>query len=149
MKTYAVFDIDGTIADCNHRLSHAQMKEWDTFHSKAAEDAVVKDIADLMIHAASFYDIILLTGRNERYRKLTEEWLDSTNLNYYVHKILMRPDDDWSHDYEMKITLLEKELGSKEAVLQKVAFVIDDRDSVVEGLRNYGLTVLQCSQGGY
>jgi hypothetical protein len=87
----------------------------------------------------------LLTGRNEKYRQLTEEWLDSTNLHYYVHMLLMRPDNDWSHDHEMKIALLEKEFGSKEVVLQKVAFVVDDRDSVVEGLRNYGLTVLQCS----
>lgn len=144
-----IFDIDGTLADCSHRIQYAQSKQWDEFHSRALEDPVIVNIADLMIELANNYEIILLTGRPEKYRYLTEQWLELCGLDDFYDELIMRQDGDWSQDFKMKIKALEDHFGDQEAVLDSVWLVIDDRDSVVEGLRNYGLTVLQPAVGGY
>jgi phosphoglycolate phosphatase-like HAD superfamily hydrolase len=146
---FVVFDIDGTLADCSHRLQYAQSKEWDEFHKRCMEDLVIVNIADLMIQLAETADVLLLTGRPEKYRFMTNRWLSESQLSPYYDELLMRPDDDFTPDYQMKINALEKYFGDKQTVLDNVWLVIDDRDSVVEGLRNYGLTVLQAAAGGY
>jgi hypothetical protein len=43
--------------------------------------------------------------------------------------------------------MTEEYFGSKEAVLQNVIFVLDDRDKVVEAWRNYGLPCWQVRPG--
>lgn len=146
---HVIFDIDGTLSDCSHRLQFAQTKQWDEFHRLCLEDPVIVNVADLMRLSGVIADVILLTGRPEKFRHVTLEWLKLSKLDGHYDELLMRPDDDWTQDSLMKINALERKFGSKENVLEKVWFVVDDRDSVVEGLRNYGLTVLQPATGGY
>lgn len=146
---FVVFDIDGTISDSSHRNHLAQAKEWDSFHAACEQDPVIKPIADLMAWVGVAHPVIFLTGRNERYRELTVRWLDRAGLGGKYDAILMRKDKDFTQDAEMKIAALESFFGSRERVLECIWFVVDDRDSVVEGLRNYGLTVLQPCTGGY
>lgn len=149
LKPYIIFDVDGTISDPSHRIQFAQAKEWDEFQRLAHLDPVIVNIADLMRKLNWSANIILLTGRNEKYRHVTEQWLRDAELDYCYEELLMRPDEDYRPDHEMKIDLLEKRFGSKEGVLRNVWFAIDDRNSVVEALRNYGLTVLQPIEGAY
>ncbi|NDG64820.1 MAG: hypothetical protein EBY29_15360, partial [Planctomycetes bacterium] len=73
---FVVFDMDGTLADCSHRLQYAQSKQWDEFHSRSKDDDVIVRVADLMVVLASVADIIILTGRPEKYRPVTQQWLD-------------------------------------------------------------------------
>ncbi len=144
-----VFDLDGTLSDCSHRIQYAQTKQWDEFHSRCNEDPVIIKVANLLCILSETCDIIILTGRPEKYRRRTQEWLKDSSLSLFCDYLIMRPEDDWSQDGEMKIRALEKYFGSKEKVLREVWLAIDDRDSVVETLRNYGLTVLQPAVGGY
>jgi FMN phosphatase YigB (HAD superfamily) len=144
-----IFDIDGTLADCSHRVQYAQSKEWDEFHSRCLEDNVIVNVADLMIELSQSCEIILLTGRPEKYRHMTEQWLELCGLDDFYDELIMRPDNDWSQDAKMKVKALEDHFGDQQAVLDSVWLVIDDRDSVVEALRNYGLTVLQPAVSGY
>jgi hypothetical protein len=149
-KNWIVFDIDGTIADCNHRVQYAQAKLWDEFHERAPEDLVIVNVADLMVETSlSGYKIILLTGRPEKYRHATIEWLKKARLEKFYDELIMRPEDNFVQDGPMKVGLLEQRFGSQEDVLANVWFVVDDRESVVETLRNYGLTVFQPAAGGY
>jgi len=144
-----VFDLDGTLSDCSHRIQYAQTKQWDEFHSRCNEDPVIVKVAHLLVSLSEFSDIVILTGRPEKYRTVTEKWLKDSNLALFCDHLIMRPDGDWSQDGEMKIKALEKKFGSKDDVLSEVWMAVDDRDSVVEALRNYGLTVLQPAVGGY
>lgn len=149
-KNWIVFDIDGTIADCAHRVQYAQAKLWDEFHERAPEDPVIVNVADLMVEMSlSGYKIILLTGRPDKYRHLTVEWLRKAGLSKFYDELIMRPEDNYVQDGLMKIGLLEQRFGSQEDVLANVWYAVDDRESVVEALRNYGLTVLQPAAGGY
>jgi len=149
MKEYVIFDIDGTLSDSSHRIQHAHMKDWDTFQSLAIDDPVIVPIATLLRRLSRHADVILLTGRQEKYRHITKKWLEDAELAYCYEELIMREDDDFSHDINMKIKALEKRFGNQENVIANVWFVIDDRDSVVEGFRNYGLTVLQPVAGSY
>lgn len=149
MNSFIVFDIDGTISDPTHRLNLAQMKQWDDFNAAAIDDPVISKIADLMRELSKKWSILLVTGRNEKFRYVTAQWLQEANLDFCYDELLMRKDYDFRPDYEIKIELMEKHFGSKEKVLEHVFAVFEDRDSVVEHLRNYGLTVLQVAQGGY
>lgn len=146
---YVIFDIDGTLSDPSHRLNFALMKEWDKFNEEAQNDPVIVKMADLMRILSLSTDIILLTGRNEKYRYVTQEWLSDAELDASYEELIMRADNDFRPDYEVKIELLEKRFGGKEGVLKNVWFVVDDRDQVVEAFRNYGLTALQPANGGY
>lgn len=146
---YAIFDIDGTISDASHRVSHAQMKDWDKFQSLAHLDLVITPIANLMRLISERANVMLLTGRNEKYRYVTLQWLKDAELDASFEELLMRPKDNFRPDHEMKIAELEKRFGDKEGVLKNVWFVVDDRDSVVEAMRNYGLTVIQPANGAY
>lgn len=149
-KHWVVFDIDGTLADCGHRLQYAQAKLWEEFHERCLDDPVIINIADLMIQMSiSGKSIILLTGRPEKYRVMTEAWLEKASLKQFYDELIMRPDDNFVQDGPMKCDLLEMRFGSQEDVLSNIWFVVDDRETVVEALRNYGLTVLQPAAGGY
>jgi len=146
---HVIFDIDGTLSDPTHRMNFALMKEWDKFNEEALNDPVIVKMADFMRLLSLSVDVILLTGRNEKYRYITQEWLSDSELDASYEELLMRSDNDFRPDYEVKIELLEKRFGGKEGVLNNVWFAIDDRDQVVEAFRNYGLTVLQPTNGGY
>jgi hypothetical protein len=53
----------------------------------------------------------------------------------------MRKGDDWEKDAEMKVGILEAEMGGKENVLEHVKLVVDVNDRAIAALRDYGLKV--------
>lgn len=144
-----VLDLDGTIFDCSHRQHLAQAKLWDEFHSQCLGDKLHMDVVTLirLVHFNGNFQILAVTGRNEKFRNLTNEQLIKNGI--LVDDILMRPDGNFDHDAEMKIELLEKYFGSKEDVLKNVIFCLDDRDGVIEKFRNYGLKAWQVRQGAF
>lgn len=145
-KRYLIVDIDGTVSNASHREELAQAGKWDEFHEQSGGDVPYPDIVDILRHI-SHLTLVGCTGRNEKYRQRTFDWLLSHNL--MLDHLLMRPDNDFTKDVELKIRLLEGFFGSKELVISNVLAVFEDRDRVVEGLREYGLTVLQPRAGAY
>lgn len=145
MKEWIVIDLDGTLFDCSHRIDFAKSKQWDDFHSRLEADLVFEDVWRL-IHAGAF-KVMALTGRTETYRQQT--LTKFINHNIAVDWLLMRPNDDFRSDVEVKLGLLEQFFGSKSKTLEQVVFALDDRDRVVEGFRNYGLSCWQVRTGEY
>ena len=144
-----IVDMDGTLSDATHRSHLAQSGQWDEFHSASKDDPVREAVADFCRVCGHEFELIILTGRNEKFRNQTNEWLKAMGLASCFSQLLMRPDDDFRPDIEMKIALLEDFFGSKESVLEEVSFCLDDRDKVVEGFRDYGLDCWQVKQGDY
>lgn len=61
MKT-AIIDIDGTLADCRHRLHHVlpgQKRDWDAFFSKMDDDGLIDPVASVVRSMADQYKIVL------------------------------------------------------------------------------------------
>jgi uncharacterized HAD superfamily protein len=146
-----VIDLDGTLCNCEHRQIHAQNAEWDKFHEGLVDDLPNQDTVaflDIIKGASKFVQVIACTGRNEAFRKLTLDWFFRYDI--HVDVLLMRPDGDFTSDHELKPAMLQEHFGgSKEEVLRKVQFVLDDRDKVVDAWREYGLPCWQVRPGGY
>lgn len=144
-----VVDLDGTLCNCSHRAHHAANGNWDEFHETLLEDEVFRDVEILIQSMFNVnMDVVVVTGRPEKYRNLTEEWLDRNDIAC-IDAILMRPDNNWEHDKDLKVKMLEEYFGSKEETLKNVVFVLDDREAVVEAWRNYGLSCWQVRLGEY
>ena len=153
--TAIVIDLDGTLCNSAHREHHAQNKDWDAFHGALSEDEPHRDVRGLITMLAHGPELIGCTGRNERYRIETERWL--TDWGIMLDRVLMRPDHDFRSDVEVKLALLEDWHEEERAMIgqdglrlqDRVLFVLEDRDKMVEAWRNAGFNCWQVRAGAY
>lgn len=131
-----ICDLDGTLAIHNGRDPH------DT--ARCGEDLINHAIWKILnLYMAEGDEIILVTGREDTYRPLTEEWLKDQGVTY--NKLLMRKGGDHRRDNIIKKKIYEAEIKGK----YNVRFVLDDRQRVVDMWREQGLLVLQVADGDY
>jgi hypothetical protein len=128
-RPLAVIDIDGVVADARHRLHLIQGKprRWDEFFAAAADDPPLADGVALVRQLAADHDILWLTGRPERNRRLTTAWLRAQGLP--VEPLLMRPDRDFRPARLTKRDELRKLRAEHE-----VRVVVDDDPDVIDML---------------
>lgn len=139
-----IFDIDGTLADISERIHHIKRKpkNWNAFNEGIAKDKAIRSMVRLCnILYDSGLRIILCSGRNERNRTETIEWLDRQGVHY--HELLLRKDEDYRPDSVVKRELVQTLDKSK------ILFVVEDRSRVVEMWRAEGLVCLQCAPGDF
>ena len=112
-NTIYIFDIDGTLSDCTHRLGlidrrihpRAEDRDYNRFFEEVGGDAPIECMVNLcraLINNNE--DVVFLTGRPERTRKATVDWLNENGLavgiamtSYErdnIRNLIMRPDDD-------------------------------------------------------
>jgi len=145
-----VVDLDGTLCDSAHREHLARAKQWDEFHCLLGEDKPNKAVAKLLLTLMNMPEgpvVVGLTGRNERYRLMTLRWLDKHGLA--LDDLLMRPDDNYQSDHELKPQMLDDWLTAQELTRSDVWFILEDREKVVEAWRNLGHECWQVRAGGY
>ena len=146
MSKVIVFDIDGTIADMEHRRHWVatKPKNWPAFNAGMARDTVHKDIAALMdMFADKDYTILLCSGRGEESRAVTEQWLSDNDLPY--RQLYMRGLQDYRQDSIVKVELL-----AQIRVQHGNPWLwFDDRQQVVDAIRAEGVRVLQVAPGDF
>jgi predicted kinase len=141
MTKAVIFDIDGTLADLTHRLHHIQngSRNWDGFFAECGNDTVIEPIRDLaVLIARQGWKIILVSGRSDKVQEETKDWLGRSGVPY--SELHMRPHGDYRQDFIIKSEILDR----LNAEGNEIAFVVDDRPSVVAMWRERGLTCLQC-----
>lgn len=141
MKPKAIIcDLDGTLALLGNRNPH------DT--GRALQDALNNPVANLVeVYAhQTMFDVrlILLSGRQEKFREITENWLRTHSITHY-EALYLRPQDDHRPDYVVKQEIYERKIRDKFDVL----FVLEDRDQVVKMWRAIGLTCFQVEYGDF
>lgn len=144
LKKIVVCDIDGTVADCTHRLHHVKKdpKDWKSFFAEMGADSprydVYEQVRDLAVdnHA----QVIFVSARPEEYREVTEEWLRGCQMEHF--HLIMRRSGDRRPDTEVKQEILNKQLKHYE-----ILKVFDDRPSVIEMWRSNGLEVEDVGTG--
>ena len=145
MKDIVCIDIDGTLSDHSHRKEFVETKpkNWEKFFEGMDKDPLNKWCWELMTAMSSAgFKIILLTGRPDKYREVTEKWLEEYDVPY--DKLIMRKEGDHRDD-----TIVKKELIEENFLKGQILFVVDDRSRVCEMYRDLGLTCLQCAPGNY
>lgn len=133
-----IVDIDGTLAHMNGMRS--PFTENSGEYLTDTVDAVVADLVSLLYEQD--HNIILLSGRGEQHRIVTEAWL--RNFVRY-DRLFMRPERDNRKDYIVKAELFDKYVRHN----YNVVGVLDDRDQVVKMWRSIGLKCLQVSPGNF
>ncbi len=148
MKPKAIIvDLDGTLADCSHRVHHLQKtpKDWDAFYAGCGEDTPITHILDL-VDTYQAYDgvcLVVVTGRPERTRAMTQAWL-KWNLSGY-QTMFMRPDGDYRADDVLKREIYERDIAPHYDVL----FALEDRSRCVRMYRSIGVPCLQVAEGDF
>jgi predicted ABC-type ATPase len=140
-----LIDIDGTLANIEHRRHHLQgdKKDWQLFFADMQFDTVNETVARAMqVYARAGYTIILMSGRPANYRALTENWLCDNGLDSYF-ALFMRPFNDSRQDYLIKQELYAKYIQP----YFTVEVVLDDRPQVLRMWRSIGLPTFQVGDG--
>jgi FMN phosphatase YigB (HAD superfamily) len=146
MRT-VLFDLDGTIADIKHRRKFLEQSspDWKSFNKLMGNDKPNLPLVELYktLWESCKYELIILTGRHEEYRKLTEQWLTWNEIPF--SKLIMRADKDFRADHIVKEEMLSFLRSSGNEIL----FVVDDRQQVVDMWRRNGVICLQCDEGKF
>lgn len=145
-KKLVLVDMDGTLADVEHRRHFVQdgKKHWGAFFANCDQDPPVDIVLRWVkaLHESGEYLIVIVSGRpiNQCGIK-TEEWL----YRYEVPAayLFMRQSGDSRKDDLVKQDILD--LLPKD----KIAFTIDDRNQVVDMWRRNGLTCYQVAEGDF
>ena len=134
----AVIDLDGVIADVRHRLHHIDgaKKNWPAFFAEVGSDDVLPEGRAVVDRLAGDHEILYLTGRPERTRPATEDWLTRHELPR--GRVIMRRDDDRRPARMVKPALLRSLSRGRQ-----IAVVVDDDPAVCDALRAQGWPVLQ------
>lgn len=151
MKDTIICDLDGTLANCEHRVHHVQSKpkNWDAFYAGIKDDDYNYPVLNLLDKFSGYegwkYKIIFCSGRPERCRGDTEWWLrEVCQFGSEDYTLLMRKDGDFRQDYIVKQEILDQHIDK-----DRVLFVLDDRQQVVDMWRRNGLTCFQVAEGNF
>jgi predicted kinase len=138
-KIAVIVDVDGTVANCTHRLHHITngRKNWKGFFDAMDMDVPYQPIVKLLDLLPGSVSIVFCSGRPEEYRSLTERWFSIQNI--FFDALFMRSTGDTRPDHIVKKEILAQIREEYDPFL-----VIDDRQSVVDMWRAEGLTCLQC-----
>lgn len=147
-----IFDIDGTLANLDHRLHYVQSKpkDWNGFYKAAVKDTLIEDVSEVYrgIRELGAY-LAIITGRSDVIRKETEDWLDENDI-YGFEKMYMRKAGDHRPDNLVKGELLDELLiDFPQDYYRGVEGIFEDRQQVVDMYRVRGLRVYQVAKGDF
>ena len=145
MRPVYVFDLDGTLADCSHRLHfiEKQPKDWTGFFAACAEDKPIEHMVGLAADLfEGGYQIVFVSGRSDECRDDTERWLERY---LELAPLYMRKAGDYRADDIIKIELL----AQLRADGYEPIMVFDDRKRVVDAWRSAGVPCAQVAPGDF
>ena len=146
-----IFDIDGTIADGDHRLHHivreagdARPKNWRAFFSAVSDDKPIPHMVTVcraLIEAGHF--VVFVTGRSDECRAATEAWLARHVIGEQA--LYMRRAGDHRNDDVLKIEILAEMMREGWSPVM----VFEDRARVVKAWRAAGIPCAQVAEGDF
>ncbi len=132
LPTAIIVDLDGTLA---------LMIDRGPFDAAKCEtDQLNPVVLSIMKHHDH---VLLMSGRDSKFRPETERWLATNEVGYT--DLHMRAEGDQRKDSIVKRELFDAHVRDQ----WNVAFVLDDRNQVVDMWRSLGLTCLQVAAGDF
>jgi len=136
LPSVVICDLDGTLA---------LFGDNNPYDRNFLEDKVNSSVYSILDKfSKDGIKIILVSGRNNKYRLQTEEWLRENGISYdELH--MLRNDGDNRKDIIIKQETYDQHIKDK----YNVIFILDDRGQVVQYWRSIGLTCLQVAFGEF
>ncbi|MGW0758613.1 phosphatase domain-containing protein [Streptomyces sp. NPDC002814] len=145
-RPLAVFDLDNTLADTAHRQRFLERKprDWDAFFAAAPQDPPIAEGVALLLEHAEECEVVYLTGRPERCRRDTLDWLAAQGLP--EGRVFMRRDagragggrGDFRPARHTKLEILRRLARDGE-----IRVLVDDDELVCEDAERAGFTVVR------
>lgn len=134
-----IVDLDGTLADCNHRLHFIEQpkKDWKSFFNHCNQDSVIEPVRELINMLKTKYMIIILTARPDISKEATVKWLDDNNIEYDA--LFMRGKNDYRKSPVVKSDLIE-EMKCHDYI---PIYAIEDRDDCIDMFNSLGIFTLK------
>ncbi len=132
-------DIDGTLALMSTVKGARSPFDW----NRVGEDEPNPAVVELVRALSATAEIVVMSGRDEVCRELTEKWLATYGVPHQA--LFMRPAGDVRRDSIVKRELFEAQVAHRWAVRG----VVDDRRQVVEMWRGLGLMCAQVAPGDF
>ena len=147
MKKVWVFDIDGTLADNDHRMHYLNgKKNWDAFFAEQHKDEPYQAVLDVL-HSLVFdgHKVIVVTAREERFREDTLDWLNKhIEYNFPSEDLYMRPIGNRGDDDKMKVDIVKNWIAANSGY--KVGGIFEDRHRIIDAFRSEGWYVFEANQ---
>jgi phosphoglycolate phosphatase-like HAD superfamily hydrolase len=145
-KRIILCDLDGTLADCQHRIHHImeKPKDWNTFFAACGDDEPIQHVIDFVNSLdRNLVEVWITSGRSDECRAETEKWLAAFGVRY--DRLIMRKAGDFTDDGILKPSWLTDGTIPPERVL----LALDDRNRVVKAWRDAGIPCLQVAEGEF
>lgn len=137
-----IFDLDGTLANMEHRVHLVKDKSWTEFYKLCVYDKPIIQTIRLTQALSQFNVVEIWTGRSSVVMEETIEWLKDHNVYYEALK--MRKEGNRQRDDVLKerwLFELPKEDWPK--------LVFEDRKRVAEMWRRNGVMCCQVAEGDF
>jgi hypothetical protein len=133
-------DLDGTLALFGDKNPYDR-----DFENDKVNDKVEFIFRNFMLYNSNTSKPIkiILSGRSEKFRNVTNNWLDQSNI--ICEYLYMRKEGDNRKDVIVKEEMFNEYIRGK----YNPILVFDDRDSVVKYWRSLGLTCFQVNDGNF
>jgi hypothetical protein len=153
MRNLYIFDLDGTLANIEHRrhLVSNGKSDWDAFYRGCVNDKPNVAVTELLntLYAAGS-EIIIFSGRSDLVLPETKAWLKKyTDLpgDLIGYILFMRAHKDFTPDDILKANWYDRYLTEQDK--ERLVCIFDDRQKVVDMWRAKGLTCLQVAPGNF
>lgn len=152
---WAIFDLDGTLADITARRKLCELDngklDWDKFFdpkniSLDIPNTTIITLAQMLNDTG--VKILILSGRSKKTKDVTIEWLKENKVPYNVLK--MRPTShkwNFMSDDKLKQYWLDDLFPGENK--KDILVIFDDRDKVVKMWRENKLPCLQVAEGKF
>lgn len=135
-----LIDVDHSISNAFWRDPMIGANDWNEYHAASIGDEPIWDTLYLLRALSDDdYNIVALTARPEKWRQLTMSWMHKFAVP--VDELLMRADENYRSAPELKLELVAARFGDR--IKDEVAFMIDDREDVIDAMRGLGISCMQ------
>lgn len=152
-KPIYIFDLDGTLANVEHRRAllddKADPHRWKKFYAACVNDTPNRAVINTLHYLARMVDVEvrIWSGRSDEVKEETLHWLrEHVRLPAVIETLRMRPMNDYTPDEQLKKAWLD-ELSSDER--SRLIATFDDRDRVVRMWREAGVACFQVAAGNF
>ena len=143
-----IFDLDGTLANIDHRLHFLEKNDWRGFFKACIYDEPVESVIQILRDLVmAGHEVQIWSGRSAEVVQETYDWLDRhigsfPGKTFLPNELLkhMRKEGDYTKDFIIKeewLNAFHQERGHMPTM------IFDDRPSVVDMWRKNGVTCAQ------